>query len=96
MGNLFFIILSYSYDDDSRLVLRFLQGLDWDIPKTHLAINDHYKWKIETFPIDPSPFQHFLNQGIIYFYKRDKSMRPIFVFNVDKMAKSGVISIIFT
>jgi len=29
------------YDDESRLVLRYLQGLNWDMPLTHTTINEH-------------------------------------------------------
>lgn len=39
---------------------------------TEIAINEHFKWKTETFPIDTAPFQHFLLQGIMYAHKRDK------------------------
>lgn len=40
------------YDDESRLLLRFLQGVKFDREKTELAVNDHFKWKTEKFPIN--------------------------------------------
>lgn len=35
---------------------------------TEKAILEHAKWRQETFPMDPTPFEHYLNQGIIYAY----------------------------
>ena len=40
------------YDDNSRLVLRFLQGMKFNYETTEQALNEHFKWKTETFPLD--------------------------------------------
>lgn len=44
------------YDVDSRLVLRFLQGMKFVHEATESALNDHFRWFNETFPINASPF----------------------------------------
>jgi hypothetical protein len=33
------------YDDESMLILRFLQKLHWDYKKAHAAIMENYEWK---------------------------------------------------
>ena len=33
------------FDDDNRIVLRFLQGLKWDYMATYTEIHEHHKWK---------------------------------------------------
>jgi hypothetical protein len=38
------------------MILRYLQGLKWDVPLTQTTLHEHYKWKNETFPINPEPF----------------------------------------
>jgi hypothetical protein len=42
--------------------------------------------------MEPSPFQQYLNMGIIYAFKRDKGSRPVLVFNIARMLTSGVIT----
>ncbi len=39
------LTLPEGYDDDGRLVLRFLQGLKWDYQKTYDEILEHSAWK---------------------------------------------------
>jgi len=51
---------------------------------------EHHKWTIENFPMDTTPFDRFLNMGIIYGYKRDKGSRPIMVVNVERLVSSEV------
>jgi hypothetical protein len=60
------VAIPAGYDDDSRLVLRFLQATKFNYQQTEDAILEHAKWKRETFPINTSSFMHYLNQGIIY------------------------------
>lgn len=71
-------------------MLRYLQGLHWNYEQTHQYVNDHSKWFLETHPIDPKPFEAFLNMGIFYGYKRDKGSRPVLVLNVERMVTSGI------
>lgn len=49
------------YDDNTRLVLRFLQGTGFSYEKAEQAIIANYAWKKEAFPMDPTPFMDFLN-----------------------------------
>ena len=38
------LTLPAGYDDENRLVLRFLQGLKWDYQKTYDEIVEHSQW----------------------------------------------------
>ncbi len=39
------LTLPQGYDDDNRLVLRFLQKMHWDYQKSFDAINENFTWK---------------------------------------------------
>lgn len=50
---------------------------------------NHHKF-VCGFPLNPSvlkPIIDALNQGYAYVYKRDRSFRPIFHINVNKLKK---------
>ncbi|CDW82821.1 UNKNOWN [Stylonychia lemnae] len=78
------------FDNDSRLVLRFLQGMKFNYEETEQALNDNYKWKTEIFPINPSPFENYLQTGLLYAFKRDKGHRPIIIINVERLIASKI------
>jgi hypothetical protein len=75
------LTLPAGYDDDNRLVLRFLQKLHWDYQKAFDAIQEHCKWQLTVNVTDISPVKKDLEAGWLYAYKRDKSMRPVMIVN---------------
>ena len=89
------IAIPEGYDDDSRFVLRVLQGEKWKYPETAQKIKDHSEWKLATYPLQYDPVKDMLNQGVIYGYKRDKSMRPIICVSCDKILQMPVSSFKF-
>ena len=78
------------YDDETRNVLRFLQGLKWDYKKTFEAIQEHAQWRSTVNVTDETPFLAHLNQGMLYALRRDRSERPIIVVNVRKVIESKI------
>eukprot|EP00347_Sterkiella_histriomuscorum_P002775 403366847 len=78
------------FDDDQRLILRFLQGMKFHYEHTEKAMNENAIWRRESFPMDTRPFMDYLNQGIIYAYQRDKGQRPIIIINVEKISSSKI------
>ena len=82
----------FSYDDEGRLVLRYLQGLGWKYDVTHQTINEHNDWCNKTMPFQMKSTEDFLTQGILYIYKRDRGHRPVMVINTERLIASNVIS----
>jgi len=77
------------YDDENRIVLRFLQGLKWDYQKTYDEIVEHAKWKASLIT-DYNHFKDDLELGVIYGVRRDKMMHPILVINVRRMIDTKI------
>ena len=77
------------YDDENRMVLRFLQGLKWDYQKTYDEIHEHSLWR-KTLNLNQSEFMEDLNRGIIYGVRRDINMRPIIIVNVRRLVDSRI------
>lgn len=48
--------LPAGYDDESRMVLRFLQGHKWDYMKTYDEIKYHAEWR-RTLDLDYNNYQ---------------------------------------
>mgnify|MGYP003952249347 CR=1 FL=1 len=78
------------YDDNERLVLRFLQGLKWDNYEAYHAILTHSEWQQEINKVDPTPYIPTLNKGILYGMKRDRGQRPVIIANVRRMIDTSV------
>jgi hypothetical protein len=87
-GYIQLFLIEYRYDDNSRLLLRYLQGLKFNYALTQTTLTDHSKWCIETFPMNPESFKKYLDLGVIYCLKRDKGHRPILIMNVERMISS--------
>ena len=51
---------SFRYDDEGRLVLRYLQGLGWKYDITHQTINEHNDWCNATMPFTMKPVESFI------------------------------------
>ena len=71
------------------MVLRFLQGLEWDYQKTFDEIYEHSLWR-KTLNLNMSEFLEDLNKGIIYGVRRDINMRPIIIVNVRRLVDSAM------
>lgn len=84
------LTLPPGYDDENRVVLRFLQGLHWDYQKSYDQILEHAEWAAKVNISDITPFKDYLNAGFLYAYRRDKNMRPIIIVNVRKIIDSGI------
>lgn len=75
------------YDDDSRFVLRVLQGKKWKYDVTIAEIIAHNTWKTATYPLQYDPIKDILATGVIYGHKRDSSFRPIIHISCAKILK---------
>ena len=73
------------YDDESRFVLRVLQGKKWNYEVTINQIIAHNVWKKATYPLQYDPIKDILNTGVIYGFKRDRNMRPVIVVDCQKI-----------
>ena len=83
------LTLPPGYDDENRMVLRFLQGLKWDYQKTYDEILEHAEWK-KTLNLDLNQFREDLELGVIYGVRRDRNMRPVIIINVRRMVDSRI------
>lgn len=83
------LTLPEGYDDENRMVLRFLQGLKWDYQKTYDEILEHSIWH-KSLDLNYESYREELELGVIYGVRRDKNMRPIIIINVRRMVDSGI------
>ena len=68
-----------------------MQGLAWNFVETHKSINEHFKWADKAMPFQIAPIEDLVvNQGVVYFYKRDKGHRPVCVIMVERLLSSKV------
>jgi len=81
--------LPEGYDDDNRMVLRFLQGLKWDYQKTYDEVVEHSEWR-KTLNLDFNSYREDLELGVVYGIRRDKNMRPVIIINVRRMIDSRI------
>lgn len=75
------------YDDESRFVLRVLQGKKWKHDLTIQELISHCEWKKATYPLSYDPIKDMLATGVIYGHKRDISHRPVIVIDCAKILK---------
>jgi hypothetical protein len=78
------------YDDESGMMLRYLQAEKFEYEQGMNAIFEHFNWLKKTFPMDPEAPESFkwyrlANLGFLYVAKRDKKNRPVLVMNVEKI-----------
>ena len=76
------------YDDESRYILRILQGKKWKYDVCAQEIQAHSEWKTATYPLQYDPVKDILQQGIIYGFKRDKCMRPVIIVQSELILKN--------
>ena len=86
------LVLPEGYDDENRLVLRFLQGLKWDYQKTYDEILEHHTWRMSQ-DLDYEHFREDLELGVVYGVRRDKNMRPVVIINVRRMIDSAITEV---
>ena len=84
------ITIPEGYDDDSRFVLRVLQGKKWKNDVAAAEIISHSEWKQATYPLQYDPIKEMLVKGVIYAHKRDKQMRPVIVVNCAMILENAV------
>jgi hypothetical protein len=73
-------------------MLRFLEGLQWKGKESYEAITNHKKFLDTMYPVNPSNIDRYfelLNKGVCYLYRRDRSYRPIFIFNIKLLSTLG-------
>lgn len=85
-------MLIHSYDDEERMIQRFLEGNSWKCKEAFESILEHHKF-LNSFPIELNAFKVYeeeLNKGYCYIYKRDRAFRPIFILNVAKLKQCKI------
>jgi|LauGreDrversion4_2_1035121.scaffolds.fasta_scaffold515869_3 hypothetical protein len=76
-----------NYDNEERLILRFIDAAQWKCKEAWDQLMIHYKFT-QSFPIQISQYNSWveeLNKGYAYIYKRDRCFRPLFIMNVNKL-----------
>ena len=77
-----------SYLSTDNMLVRYLQATKWDYQKSFDAVMLHHNWTIQTQPhICPNKtaLDMLTKNGFMYFFKRDRFLRPIVVVNVAKI-----------
>lgn len=66
--------------------VRFLQGCHWDIYSAKNAISDYVSWYMKHAPLEPkqAPDRN-APETWLYFYGRDKCMRPILIIDCSRL-----------
>lgn len=68
--------------------MRFLQGNEWDIPKTIESLKEYSKWK-QSRPtnVHLEPTRRSNEFDFAYWYGHDKAMRPILIVDVARLVR---------
>jgi len=85
--------LGFRYDDEHHEELRFLNTQEWDYQKAYDSILDYDRWlRQELIPVlsDYERFERHLQSGVLYGYGRDRSQRPIIVFDMRRWIDAGL------
>lgn len=82
-------VLPEGYDDENRMILRFLYGLKWDYQKTYDEVVEHDLFR-RSLDLNLEHYREELELGVIYGVRRDKSMRPVIIINVRRMIDSRI------
>ena len=53
------------YDDEERLVLRFLEGANFVYQDCYTQIMDHHNWEKSYFPVSPSNLEKYMYSTLI-------------------------------
>lgn len=60
------------YDDEERLLLRYLQDNEWKVDLAWKDVKEHYEWRTSNMPKEPSLYEPYLQSGVFYIEGRDK------------------------
>ena len=77
-------------DNRNNVLLRFLQGNQYDCDKTLNCILEHLLWRIDNLPVPIEEVDSYIKQGLLYIFGRDKSYRPILHASVKKICDSEI------
>ena len=69
--------------------LRFLQGNEYDIPRTIASLKEYSSWKElrETKPISRTPTRRDNEFDFAYWYGHDKCYRPVLIVDVARLVR---------
>ncbi|CAI2374731.1 unnamed protein product [Moneuplotes crassus] len=67
---------------DYREMFRFLQSYKFDNQNTYNGIMAHHEFFKVNLPVDEELLKKYYDVGLMYFYKRDKRMRPILIIDM--------------
>lgn len=51
---------------------------------------DHYNFMYSNLPVNMDGLDEYLQNGMVYFYKRDKHFRPICIISVKKLVLTQI------
>ena len=75
---------------DYREQYRFYQGCNYDWKKAFEGIQDNHEFLSKHLPIKIEEIEEFLQNGMVYFYKRDIHFRPVCIINVKKLCQADI------
>ena len=75
---------------DTRLLYRFLQSEYFDAEKTYKAIIEHKEFLAAHLPPKINNINKFHNNGVLYICNRDKSYRPVIIFDLGKLVETDM------
>ena len=70
------------FDNDSRLLLRILQGSKFKYDHCLEQLDPIAKFYKETFPMPREKYEPLINNGFLYITGRDKKFRPVFILDL--------------
>ncbi len=77
-------------DNKDRIVLRFLQGNGFNYEKTIKSLDEHLEWRIKSLPVELEDVETEVQQGLLYFFGRDKRYRPVLHIAVKRLTAASV------
>jgi len=75
---------------DFREQFRFYQGCNYDPKMTYEGILENHQFISENIPVEVEGVEEFLQNGMVYFYKRDIHFRPVCIINVKKLVNADI------
>ena len=77
-------------DNKDRILLRFLQGNGFNYEKTIKSLDEHLEWRIKSLPVELEDVEPQVQQGLLYFFGRDKRYRPVLNIAVKRLTAASV------
>ena len=82
--------LQVSSNYNFRERFRFFQGCGFNWEETYESIVKHEAFCNEILPVKTDNIQEYFENGMVYFYKRDKHFRPICIINCKKLVDTEI------